>query len=222
MSSSESLTVQDDSRENEMRELFKLKKLEDSGRSGVDAVLDVGTERFLFELKSTTNGSVTTVRDFGLEHIQKWKDKHWLIGLYNRAQNLQETIYMSPEDMAPWIREKEQYIRLDYELANHAPNLITEKILRELLGNKNQFTLDDAKFIQKRQYAISEYRSKMDLTNGYSANRMLEILQDRCKYLIERGSTLNNPHIPQTYFVGKGIRIRQNHDQELRKIFLTM
>ncbi len=40
----------------------------------------------------------------------------------------------------------------------------------------------------------------MDLENGYSTSRMLEILRDRCRYLIERGSTLNNPHIPGSYF----------------------
>lgn len=31
---------------------------------------------------------------------------------------------------------------------------------------------------------------------------MLEILRDRCRYLIERGATLNNPHIPGSYFSG--------------------
>ncbi len=29
---------------------------------------------------------------------------------------------------------------------------------------------------------------------------MLEILKERLKYLIERGSTLNNPHISGSYF----------------------
>ena len=40
----------------------------------------------------------------------------------------------------------------------------------------------------------------MDLKNGYSSERILKIIQDRCRYVIERGSTLNNPHIPGSYF----------------------
>jgi hypothetical protein len=217
MATSASLAVQDDGRENEMRELFDLEKPEGEGRSGVDAVLTLSGEKFLFELKSTTNGSVTTVRDFGLEHIQKWKGKHWLIGRYNRSQVLQYTIYMSPEEMAPWIKEKEEYIRLDYELAKLVPSLIGNNILNRLVGQKEKYSLDEAKRIQKKQYKIEEYRSKMDLPgDGYSAQRMLSILQDRCKYLIERGSTLNNPHVPESYFEGKGVIIRESHASTLR------
>jgi len=217
MATSASVTVQDDGRENEMRELFDLEKPAEEGRSGVDAVLTLSGKKFLFELKSTTNGSVTTVRDFGLEHIQKWKGKHWLIGRYNRSQALQYTIYMSPEEMAPWIKEKEEYIRLDYELAKFVPSLIGNDILNGLVGQKEKYSLDEAKRIQKKQYKIEEYRSKMDLPgDGYSAQRMLSILQDRCKYLIERGSTLNNPHVPESYFKGKGVIIRENHARTLR------
>jgi hypothetical protein len=31
---------------------------------------------------------------------------------------------------------------------------------------------------------------------------MLEILRDRCRYVMSRGATLNNPHIPASYFSG--------------------
>lgn len=57
----------------------------------------------------------------------------------------------------------------------------------------------------------------MDLEFGYSAERMLLILRDRCQYLIERGSTLNNPHIPASYFKGWE-RIIANHAQRLREL----
>ena len=46
---------------------------------------------------------------------------------------------------------------------------------------------------------------------------MLLILRDRCQYLIERGSTLNNPHIPASYFKGWE-RIITNHGQRLREL----
>jgi hypothetical protein len=42
----------------------------------------------------------------------------------------------------------------------------------------------------------------MDLDDGYSLSRMVEILADRWMYLTKRGSTLNNPHIPARYFDG--------------------
>ena len=57
----------------------------------------------------------------------------------------------------------------------------------------------------------------MDLDGGYSPERMLSILKDRCQYLIERGSTLNNPHIPASYFQGWE-RITTNHAQRLREL----
>jgi len=44
---------------------------------------------------------------------------------------------------------------------------------------------------------------------------MLEIVKDRAKYLIERGSTLNNPHIPSAYFDG-WTEITKNHAGQLR------
>jgi hypothetical protein len=51
---------------------------------------------------------------------------------------------------------------------------------------------------------------------GYSTERMLEILKERATYLMERGSTLNNPHISGSYFHGWP-RIENNYADELRK-----
>ena len=52
---------------------------------------------------------------------------------------------------------------------------------------------------------------------GYSPDRMLEILKDRAKYVIERGSTLNNPHIPASYFAGWE-EIKRDHALRLREL----
>jgi len=74
--------VQDDVRETEIRIKFLLKKDEKSGRSGTDAYLIVKKIKYHFELKSTTTGSVTTARDFGMEHIKKIRSKtlaYWKI-----------------------------------------------------------------------------------------------------------------------------------------------
>jgi hypothetical protein len=40
----------------------------------------------------------------------------------------------------------------------------------------------------------------MDETDGYTPEKMLEILKLRAIYLNQRGSTLNNPHIPKSFF----------------------
>ncbi len=66
------MAVQDDRREQELIELFELLKLADAGRAGLDAMLPLDGVEVPFELKSTTRGSVTTVRDFGRDHIEKW------------------------------------------------------------------------------------------------------------------------------------------------------
>ena len=50
--------------------------------------------------------------------------------------------------------------------------------------------------------------------------KMLEILKDRIKYLIERGSTLNNPHIPPDVYTKFPI-IKKNYASELRHLIET-
>jgi hypothetical protein len=209
--------VQDNVRERELRALFKLEKPPGEGRGGTDAYLDWKGQRFDFELKSTTRGSVTTVRDFGPEHITKWKTRYWLIGVYNKSKILQSVIFATPQQMLPWIDEKEKYIALDFQLAEHVPELIGHSQLHATVGKKNIYSLSDAKCVMKKQWSKAHYAQMKDVEGGYSPDRMLEILRLRCKYVIRRGSTLNNPHVPSSYFVGFH-RITSGHDIELRKL----
>lgn len=209
------MAVQDDAREDEQRKLFGLLKPEGEGRSGIDAILKLGKQSIPFELKTTTNGSVTTVRDFGYDHILKWKDKHWLISKYSvDGSKMEYSLYGSPQLMSKWIDEKEAYIKPDFELAKIAPDNLTLNHLYQIVGKKQVYSLDDARKLNKKQYRIAEYKSLMDVNNGYSPEKMLGILKSRCKYLIERGSTLNNPHIPASYFKGWE-RITANHSKKL-------
>jgi len=60
----------------------------------------------------------------------------------------------------------------------------------------------------------------MDLDNGYSPERMLDILKDRAEYLMKRGSTLNNPHIPESYY-GDFPKITNDHAKTLRDLVKT-
>lgn len=199
---------QDDVRENEMRNLFQLYKDEKEGRSGVDAYLCLNKIQIPFELKTTSNGPVTTVRDFGPDHIEKWKNKHWLIGFFIGEEKYY--IYASPRMIAPWINEKANYIAPDFLLGNLASAKITIQDLHQIVGEKTIYTYEDARRLHKMQLKKSEYLNLQDQPCGYSPERMLYILQERCKYLIYRGSTLNNPHIPFSFFKSFP-RITNNH-----------
>jgi len=119
--------------------------------------------------------------------------------------------------MAPWIEEKAEYIRPDFELADIISKKLTLYDLYKICGKKKVYSYYDARRIQKMQYKKEKYFERQDVKGGYSHNRMLEILSDRAKYLIERGSTLNNPHIPASYF-SDWEKITDNHARHLRDL----
>ncbi len=207
--------------------LFNLERPENHKRHGTDAILRLDDRLLEFELKSVTTkgGSLTTVRDFGPDHIAKWKNKHWIIAVYKDAE-LVHCKYGSPAAMAPWIEEKWHYIENDFNLAKVIPRLIDLATMRSIVGTKGVYTRADAKKLQKQQYSAAQYTALMDITEmrgdqvvgiGYSPERMLQITQDRAKYVIERGSTLNNPHIPATYF-SAWEPITRNHASRLREL----
>lgn len=215
------MAVQDDARELQMVALFNLVVPEDRGRSDIDAYLEWEPTSTLlpFELKSTTKSSISTVRDFGPEHIAKWRKLHWLFAFYERdGKKLRYTYYASPADMATWIEAKEAYVRPDLILAEAAPTLVTDEMLSQILGHTNDFSVDQAKLIMKKQWNAAQYRDRADLPNGrYSRDQMRELLQERLGYVIRRGATLNNPHIPESYFVEqKLLRIERDQAATLR------
>jgi hypothetical protein len=206
---------QDDDREEAMRNLFNLYKDENEGRDGVDAHLELDGRSVPFELKTTSKGSVTTVRDFGRDHINKWRDKHWLIGFFIDGREFYH--YGSPSMMSEWINSKADYISPDFMLADLASQNLTLNDMHQVLEPKALYSYEDAKALQKMQYKKDKYIALQDRDGGYSPERMLEIFKDRSKYLIERGSTLNNPHIPFTYFRG-WVEITENHAEVLRNM----
>lgn len=222
------MAAQDDAREFEMRTLFNLTRPEEYGRADVDAVLELKgrsiPERLRgrivkFELKSATSGraSISTVRDFGLHHVEKWRRLHWIFGIYD-AGRLKYCLYGSPRAMKPWFDEMADYIAPDVALGEHVPALIGDAMLTAIFGPERRFTLDDARRLMKKQYSAADYRDAADLRDGgYSRTAMLEMLQERCAYVIARGSTLNNPHIPPSFFAGWE-RITEDHAARLREL----
>src|SRR3989338_4371546 len=156
---------QDDEREEYAIKLFKLIKDKSQGRSGVDAYLELNGKKLPFELKSTSRGSVTTVRDFGPDHIKKWEDKHWLIGVYEKG-NAKYFLYGPPKRMQPWIKEKERYILPDFQLAQIMRHKLILEDLFKILGEKRIYTYNDASRLHKKQYSKEKYLELMDLKNG--------------------------------------------------------
>ena len=71
------MPVQDDERERELVRMFNLDWDPAHQRAGVDAILDIDVDgrpcRFEVEVKSSTGMTVSTARDVGMDHIQKWR-----------------------------------------------------------------------------------------------------------------------------------------------------
>ena len=197
------MAVQDDRREREMCQIIGLRKGE--GRSDVDAFLDFVAHGQNFsspiELKSTTRGSVSTARDVGPDHIEKWRARIWVFGFYDDSGiELQGLLTLGPDDMEGWIGKIESYIAPDFAIGRRIADKLNFEDLHIICGEKRKYTLSDAQALHKRQWSRDQYFSEMDDSEGYTPSKMLEILRLRARYLIQRGSTLNNPHIPRSFF----------------------
>ncbi len=204
------MPVQDDERERELVRMFNLEWDPAHQRSGVDAVLDVvisdRTFRFDVEVKSTTGGTVSTARDVGMEHIQRWRRMLFVIGFYSRdarRPELQRCLCLTPVDMEPWIASIESKILVDFKLAQRAARRLTLEDLHEVCGAKDAYSLQDAKRLHKSQWTAEQYAAALDTGLGkerrMSKAKMLELLQLRSRYIAERGATLNNPHITKKH-----------------------
>lgn len=204
------MPVQDDERERELVRMFNLDWDPAHQRAGVDAILDINVDgrpcRFEVEVKSSTGTTVSTARDVGMEHIQKWRRKLFVIGFYSkeaRRPELQHCLCLTPLDMEPWIASIEAKILIDFKLALLASRRLEFVDLFEICGNQKTYTLKDAKRLHKQQWTADQYLAAQDLEvvgqRCISQGKMLEILRLRSQYIAERGATLNNPHIPKTH-----------------------
>jgi hypothetical protein len=228
----EEMAAQDDAREIELIHRFNLVRPPDRKRHGTDAILLIDGHELEFELKSVTRakGSISTVHDFGPRHIEKWAHKHWIVGFFE-GDDLARCKYGSPADMAPWIAEKWEYVRGDFDMAKLVPSLVTIETMYASIGQKDRYGYDDAVKLHKDQMKKAEYLSRMDMEapssglrgrknprdGGYSPERMLEIFRERVRYVIERGATLNNPHISYSYF-DRWETITEDHATRLREL----
>lgn len=213
------MPVQDDARENQMIAMFNLTTPPDRKRSDIDAHLSIDGKVINFELKSSTSGTVSTVRDFGPDHIAKWRaGLHWLFAFYNEeGTKLLYCVYASPADMEPWIAEMEQYIAPDIALTNKLPARVDADDVIDVFGKKDVYSMADAQRLMKKQWTSAQYLEFSDVPFGFTLARMTEVMQQRAHYVITRGSTLNNPHIPKKFFDGIE-KITEEHAARLRQL----
>lgn len=218
-----------------MRSLFNLVRPEEYGRADIDAVLELegaavpdelAGRDVPFELKSATSGEpdISTVRDLGMHHVEKWRSLHWLFGVYARDRHgdlkLQYCLYGSPAQMKPWLDSVAAYAAADLVIAKRVPELMTDETLTAVLGDAEEFSYDDVHGLLKSQGRVADYRLAADRPDTrYSREAMLGLLRERCRYLIQRGSTRNNPHISPSYFKGWE-KIDRNHAARLRELVI--
>jgi hypothetical protein len=220
------MPVQDDARERELVRVFNLAWDPEHQRHGVDALLkdiEVDGKRYEFEVevKSSTKYSISTARDFGMEHIKRWRKMLFVFGFYStskgRQPELDRALCLTPVDLEPWLAEKEAQIAIDYRLATRAPLKLALDDLFAVIGEKSAYTLEEARRLHKSQWTALEYEAAIDTEeNGVpliSQSKMLEILKLRAQYIAERGSTVNNTHIGKLYikqFLGTDREVTEN------------
>ena len=226
------MTVQDNERERELVRLFNLDWDAAHQRSGVDATLEVktsaGTVRFEVEVKSSTGGTVSTARDVGMDHIQKWRNNIFVIGFYSRAAGrpeLQTCLCLTPVDMESWINSIEQKILPDFQIAQLASRKLSLNEMFAVCGKKQNYTIADARRLHKMQWSADQYKDAQDVVVGssrrISPERMLEIFRLRSKYIAQRGATLNNPHVTKAHldkFRGTDREVSTSWAEKVRSI----
>jgi len=208
--------IQDNKRENELIKIFKLKKT-NHNRIGIDARLRYKKLSFDFEIKSTTIGKVSTASPLNIDHLNKWRHQHWIIGIYNKNAKLDYCVYGAPEQMKDWLDYWENDIKRGLKISDDLVDRIDKKMVYNTFGKKRVYTLEDARFVMKKLYSLEQYKNMMDLPGGYSPSKMLEMFKEHNKVYLYRGSSLNNPKIPKSYYKD-WIKIENNHDKALRKI----
>ncbi|MBS0307182.1 MAG: hypothetical protein JSR43_17615 [Proteobacteria bacterium] len=227
------MTVQDDERERELVRLFNLRWDPAHQRAGVDALLDVTVDGVAHtvevEVKSTTGRTLSTARDVGMEHIAKWRRMLFVIGFYTkdaRRPELRSCLCLTPADMREWIDATEAKVLVDFKIAARSSALLAPEDLISVCGAKAMYSIADARAILRQQWTTQQYLANADAldadrSRAYSPEAMLNVLRARAKYIAERGSTLNNPHVTKQHlarFIGTASEVNENWAARIREI----
>lgn len=170
--------VQDDGREKQLAEIFELQWQADS-RIGPDA-LDENANAF--ELKSTTRQAVSTARDLGPRHIEKWKQRFWIIG---RGKNYHDNFifdrlfFLSTCHMANWYNKLMSGFNAD--------DVLRSKVISNLAGTLDAAEIERAERLLKRGMLLND----PGIPWKYVCENGIEIKSDHSKTL--RKLTIDYP-----------------------------
>ncbi len=210
--------IQDDGREKELIKKFKLKQVPSRKRQDLDAFLLLEKNLFEFELKSTTVGDVSTASPVTIDHINKWRKLHWLIGIYDDTTvKLKHVLYASPTMMTDWLNLQEEDIQRGLTISHALVEKIDYELLYKIFSEKQTYTFEEAKKVYKKLWTKSEYMLMSDVPGGFTSATMLKMFQDHNLSYMIRGSFLNNPKITKKY-TDKFIKIDSAFAKTLRKI----
>lgn len=210
---------QDDARERAMVAHLNLEQRSDRARHDEDAHMDVDhggrTIKLLFELKSAVvDGDFGTGRDTGMAQLQRWANMHFVFGWFVPRDNVPKRFwYGSPAMMREWNQQEQQYLAPDLLLTQLLPELVDEAILIQVLGRKDVYTYEDLHSLMKDHWnanaklgLANRYQANADVSRGsraedhlYSPQKALQAMRDRARYLLARGSTVNNRKISRRY-----------------------
>jgi len=219
---------QDDSRERAMRQALNLKQRDEDKRMGEDAFLDVnsaaGPDELDFELKSGVAGKgFSTGRDVGLHTLERWSHMHFVFGEFKARDNEPQKLwYGSPARMRDWIEREKKYIALDLKIASRVSQLfpadLMEEVLVDVLGDADVYTREQIKSLIKDEWNKNLHRPSQYVARAsnprakakdqlYSRDAALDAARDRLAYLLKRGCTVNNRHVPYTYVTEKCVEL---------------
>jgi hypothetical protein len=116
--------VQDDAREEELARVFNLTR--PGNRIRVDAYDENLTE---YELKTTSKGSVSTARDLGYSHLDKWKNQYWIVADFeNHSSGFQFTNFwfLAPYHMKLWYSTIQRRLDEDKKITDTAISILKQ------------------------------------------------------------------------------------------------
>lgn len=174
---------QDGEREDALIQLFDLISTNEN-RIGVDAK-DENDNRF--ELKTTTKLGVSTARDVGMNHIEKWRQLNWICakGQYD-SENLfkfEEIYFLFPENLESWFCT----IVCKLQEKDHLFSRITDLMVKYRFAD---IEIDQIQYVFKRGTLLNNPNIPWSYiqTHGYKIDR------DHAQILRE---LLTNPPIKQ-------------------------
>ena len=167
--------VQDDQREADLAELCELTR--PGGRIDVDAFDCVVPIPNPFELKTTSKGGVSTARDLGYKHLEKWSKRYWIIADFiKHAQGYTFTTiwFLAPEHMAEWFQTIRERLDRDRDVTERA----VVAMIAGGLSNED---------IERIRYLCSEGAKLNDpnIPKGYVRKHGIPVIENHAKNIRE-------------------------------------